>query len=142
MSSLISDEIKSKQFLVVDDQEEMRVLLGNDLNRLGITKIIFAKSGNEAFGIVQKNRGTPDQIDFILTDMMMADGTGIELTQKIRRTFILDDLPIAMITSKSDVNHVLQAVKMGVTTYVVKPWEEDILAKKIAESFSKMHPKK
>lgn len=142
MSVVITEEIKSKQFLVVDDQEEMRVLLGHDLTRLGITKIIFAKSGNEAFGIVQKNRGTSEQIDFILTDMMMADGTGIELTQKIRRTFILDDLPIVMITSKSDVNHVLQAVKMGVTSYVVKPWDEDILAKKIVESFGKLHPNK
>ena len=142
MSIVIADEIKSKQFLVVDDQEEMRVLLGHDLTRLGITKIIFAKSGNEAFGIVQKNRGTPEQIDFILTDMMMPDGTGIELTQKIRRTFILDELPIVMITSKSDVNHVLQAVKMGVTSYVVKPWEEETLAKKIVESFGKLHPKK
>lgn len=142
MSTLITEEIKSKQFLVVDDQEEMRVLLGHDLTRLGITKIIFASSGNEAFSIVQKNRGTPEQIDFILTDMMMPDGTGIELTQKIRRTFILDDLPIVMITSKAEVNYVLQAVKMGVTSYVVKPWEEDVLAKKIVESFKKLHPKK
>ncbi len=142
MSMVITDEIKSKQFLVVDDQEEIRVLLGHELTRLGITKIIFAKSGNEAFGIVQNNHGTPDQIDFILTDMMMPDGTGIELTQMIRRTFFMDDLPIVMITSKSDVNHVIQAVKMGVTSYVVKPWEEETLAKKIIESFGKIQQKK
>lgn len=142
MSMVITDEIKSKQFLVVDDQEEIRVRLGHDLTRLGITKIIFAKSGNEAFGIVQNNHGTPEQIDFILTDMIMSDGTGIELTQMIRRTFILDDLPIVMITSKSDVNHVIQAVKMGVTSYVVKPWEEETLAKKIVESFGKFQQKK
>jgi len=46
-------------------------------------------------------------------------------------------LPILMVTSKSEVGLVLEAIKAGVNNYVVKPWQLDDLAKKITDSYAK-----
>jgi two-component system chemotaxis response regulator CheY len=135
--SKIPEPIVSKQFLVTDDYESMRMMIAEHLKELGIQKILFAKSGNEALEIIKKNLGGPNQIDFLLTDMVMENGTGIDLARGVRAEPSLKGLPILMITSKSEVNLVIEAVKAGVNNYVVKPWQLDDLAKKIIDSWNK-----
>ena len=136
MSSLPAD-IKTKQFLVTDDYESMRIMIADHLKQMGVEKILFATSGNEALEILKANLGGPNQIDFLLTDMVMENGTGIDLVKGVRADPRLAKLPALMITSKSEVNLVLEAVRAGVSSYIVKPWQIDDLAKKIGECWAK-----
>jgi two-component system chemotaxis response regulator CheY len=136
MSKLIS-EICNKKFMVVDDYESMRVMMADHLKQIGVESLKFAKSGNEAFQQMLSFKGTPDSIDFVITDLVMEDGNGIELVKKLRSQEDFKKLPILMVTSKAEVNLVLEAVKAGVNSYIVKPWQLDDLAKKITEVYQK-----
>lgn len=133
----LPDHIKVMNFLVTDDYASMRLLICEDLKKLGVTKIVTASSGNEALGIIKKRLGTPDEIHFVLTDMMMPKGTGLELTKGIRALDMKNKLPILMISSIDDVGNMIECVKAGISNYVVKPWETDDFAKKIVDCIKK-----
>lgn len=138
--STLPESIKKKQFLVTDDYESMRIMIGEHLKQLGVEKILFASSGNQAMKIIKQNQGKPEQIEFLLTDMIMEDGNGIDLVKAVRADATLKSLPVLMITSKNEVGLVIDAVKAGVNNYIVKPWELDDLSKKIIDSQAKVKP--
>jgi two-component system chemotaxis response regulator CheY len=122
----------SKHFLVVDDYESMRIMVSDQLKVFGIQKITFASSGNEALNkIIELDSSDP--IQYVLSDMMMKDGSGIDLVIGIRKQLGKKNLPVLMITSKSEINLLLDAIKAGISNYITKPWEEDEFAKKIIE---------
>ncbi|MGE3609974.1 MAG: response regulator [Bacteriovoracaceae bacterium] len=130
--SEVSDSIKKKQFLIVDDYETMRILVKTDLQKLGISKVFVSKSGNEALNIIKSKLGTSEQVEFVITDMMMPDGTGLELTKGIRAIPELKKLPILMVSSIAEMNHIIECAKAGINDYIVKPWEIEDLSKKIS----------
>jgi two-component system chemotaxis response regulator CheY len=136
--SLLPENIRKKQFLVTDDYESMRFMIGEHLKSLGVEKILWACSGNEALATITKNIGTPQEIQFLLTDLIMDNGTGIDLVKGVRANPALKSLPILMITSKAEVSLVIEAVSAGVNNYIIKPWQLDDLAKKIIDSHSKI----
>lgn len=135
--SQLPEEFKKLQFLVCDDYASMILLVTSDLRKLGVTKIITANSGNAGFEIIKKNMGTPNEIQFVLTDLMMENGTGKDMTKLIRAVPELKNLPILMISSMTDVNLMLDCVKAGISNYIVKPWNIDELVKKIISSKKK-----
>lgn len=134
----LPSEIRSKRFLVTDDYESMRIMIADHLKQLGVEKILFASSGNEALEILKKNHGGPEQVEFLMTDMIMENGSGLDLVRGLRAEAQFKKLPVLMVTSKSEVNLVLEAVKAGVNNYVVKPWQLEDLAKKIVDSVAKV----
>jgi two-component system chemotaxis response regulator CheY len=124
--------LQSKHFLVVDDYESMRVMVSDQLKALGVQKISYASSGNEALAKI-KELDSSNPIQYVLSDMMMKDGSGIDLVSGIRQQLGKKDLPVLMITSKSEINLLLDAIKAGITNYLTKPWDEDDFAKKLIE---------
>lgn len=120
-----------------DDYESMRVMVTDSLKNLGITKITTASSGNSGFSLIlELLKKSP--IEFIVTDLVMEDGTGIELAKLVRAHPDTKHLPILMVTSKSEVNLVLESIKAGVNNYVVKPWTPEDLVKRLVEIENKM----
>lgn len=132
----LTAELKNKHFLVVDDYESMRTLLVEQLKKIGVTKVTVANSGNSAIQKITELEGT-DPIQYVLTDLMMEDGNGVDLAVHIRQKLNRKNLPILMITSKSEVSYVLDAVKAGVNSYLIKPWEEKDFIKKLMEADKK-----
>lgn len=130
-------KIQSLNFLLVDDYESMRMLLAENLDDVGIENIQFAVSGNTGFELLKSKLGTADQINYVITDMIMDNGTGSDLTKLIRSHDELKKLPILMITSKAEIEYVLEAVDAGVDGYIMKPWTPEILKEKLVECFNK-----
>lgn len=129
--SLLPSSIAALHFLVVDDFQSMRVVLSAQLKHLGVGRVSFATSGNEAFKVLKDAQLTAHPVQFVITDLMMKNGSGIDLTKLIRADAGLAKLPILMISSMNDMDPVLEAVKAGVSDYIVKPWQEADLIKKI-----------
>lgn len=129
----LPSNIKDKNFLICDDYESMRTMITESLKSLGVTKITQAKSGNEGFKILLEKHAAGTPIQFVITDLLMEDGTGIELARQIRGHELTKGLPILMVTSKSEVNFVLESIKAGVNSYIVKPWAIEDLHKRIIE---------
>lgn len=122
------------QFLVTDDYESMRIMIADHLKQLGIERILFAKSGNEAMEVITSHLGSESQVEFLLTDLMMENGSGLDLVKAVRANPLTKKLPVLMITSKAEVGHVIECANAGVNNYIVKPWQLDDLAKKIVNS--------
>lgn len=134
----LPDELKSLQFFIVDDYMSMILLLTKDLKSLGVTKITTANSGFSAFNKIKESMGTPNEVQFVITDMLMPDGTGREMTEMLRKDPLTKHLPILMISSMTDVGLMLDCVKAGITNYIVKPWELSELINKIVTSYKKV----
>ena len=71
--------------------------------------------------------------DVLLVDMEMPRMNGLELTAYFRSQTELKTLPIIMITSRSTGKHRRQAELAGVSRYLVKPFNDDLLMKNIDE---------
>lgn len=131
-------DFKSAHFLIVDDYKSMRILLKGNLQGMGINKISEASSGNAAYKYLCETIADPTKkIDFVVTDMLMEDGSGIDLVKSIRADQKLKHLPVLMITSMADIENMLNAVKAGVSDYIVKPWEPSELERKLGIIFKK-----
>lgn len=129
--------IKGKHFLICDDYDSMLVMIGDSLKTLGVTRITSAKSGNSGFQTILTKITEGNPIEFVITDLMMDDGSGIDLVKQIRANATTKSLPVLMVTSKSEVSFVLESIKAGVNSYIVKPWTIEDLHKRIVEVDSK-----
>ena len=70
-------------------------------------------------------------IDCVLLDIDMPGISGIEVLRTLKSHPALRDVPVIMVTGNSDRDTVLKAIQAGAKDYIVKPFTEDILKKKI-----------
>ncbi|MFQ5508692.1 MAG: chemotaxis response regulator CheY [Leptospirillia bacterium] len=119
------------KFLVVDDFSTMRRIVRNILKQLGYTEIDEAENGKEA---LQKLRG--DSFDFVISDWNMPVMTGLELLKEVREDPDLKGTPFLMVTAESKQENVVEAIKAGVSNYIVKPFTADVLKGKIDKIMS------
>ena len=113
--------------LVVDDDEFQHKIVNKILEGKNY-HLIFATGGVEALSILRKTRP-----DLILMDVMMPGMDGLETVRYMKTAPQLADIPIVMITGKSDKNIVMESLKVGVTDFVVKPFDRDTLLGKVAQ---------
>lgn len=105
------------RILIVDDSATMRRILAQTLKDAGFINITAAEDGKDAWDIIGSS-----QIDVVVSDHKMPGMSGIELLQRIRSSADHSDLPFIMVTAEGDRENVMQAVKMKVDGYVVKPF--------------------
>lgn len=119
--------------LLIDDDLKTLELLKRDLNELGLVKNIFtATNGDEAMAEYNRVSKSNENIDIILSDIVMPVCNGIEFLEKFRETFDPDNQKqIIMLTSKSDKSLVLKTISFGVSHYLLKPWSQQSLMQKI-----------
>lgn len=103
---------------MTEDDEEMRHLLSFYLEREGFN-IIFATDGMEAQTMIEMM--TPP--DLVLLDIMLPYMNGFELIKFIRQRPDWKDVPIVMLTARSDEDDVIRALKLGANEYIVKPFK-------------------
>jgi DNA-binding response OmpR family regulator len=110
-----------KTILLVDDELRMLDLLSLYLiPHHFICKI--AASGKRAISIVKN-----ENIDIIILDVMIPEMDGWTICQKIRE---LSNVPIIMLTARTDTTDIIKGLKYGADDYVTKPFhEEELLAR-------------
>lgn len=114
------------RFLVVDDSTTMRRIIINTLNKLGYTEIVEAGNGRE--GIDKLNEGP---VDMIITDWNMPEMNGIEFIRTLRAMEGKQQLPVLMVTTNATKDDIVEALRAGVTNYVVKPFSPGTIKEKI-----------
>ncbi len=102
-----------KSVLIVDDDKTNRESIAKVLTNNYI--IYTASNGQKAMDILNKN----EDIDLVLTDMMMPEMDGIELLEKIRSTN--NDLAVILITGHSSIESAVDAMRKGAYDYITKP---------------------
>lgn len=122
-------EKKNITVLIVDDQESIQSIVKNILVDLGYSKIMHAMNAMSAQTILQGNK-----IDLILSDWNMPRMSGLELLKYVKSEENLKSIPFIMITSQADKENIVAAVKEKVDGYIVKPFNAEILEKKIRQA--------
>ena len=113
---------EAKLILVVDDEPRMRRFMRLNLDLEGY-RIIEAENGLEAV-----KRVRDDLPDLVLLDVMMPEMDGFEALRLIRET---SNVPIIMLTVKSDEDDRVRGLELGADDYVTKPFSPRELASRI-----------
>ena len=107
------------QVLVVDDEADIRELLGITLLRMGLEPHCAA-SVSEALALLGSN-----SFELCLTDMRLADDDGLSIVEYITRNH--PSLPVAVITAHGSAENAVAALKAGAFDYLGKPVSLDQL---------------
>jgi len=116
--------------LVVDDFTTIRRVLRNVLKDLGFTNISEADDGKSALKELKK-----EKFDLILCDLNMPEMSGLELLIKIRADDEMKDVPFVMVTAEAQKENIIEAVKAGVSSYIVKPFTAETVNEKLSKIF-------
>ena len=103
------------RILVVEDNVELLMLMRHILKPY--YKVYVAKNGKEALKIIRRH-----DIDLIVSDVMMPEMDGLELTQALKRNQNYSHLPIILLTAKTQEEDQEEALKAGADEYLTKPF--------------------
>jgi len=123
---------KNMKILIVDDFSTMRRIVKNILRQLNFVNILEADDGSTALEVLQR-----DKVDLVVSDWNMPKMTGLELLKAVRADDALKHIPFLMVTAEAQQENIIEAVKSGVSNYIVKPFTAETLSQKINQIFSK-----
>ncbi len=113
--------------LIADDDPTTRAFILILLKEIGFEYIEDVKDGCQALQILQKN----NDFGLVLSDWNMPVMDGFDLLKKVRGDQNLKDLPFILISAEARKEKIVEAIKAGVDTYIVKPLTEAILLEKL-----------
>lgn len=118
--------------LVIDDAKVMRNIIANAIkeNFKSDVEILEAADGISAMRLLDSN-----DVNIVFVDWNMPEMDGLEFVQEARSMNQYAGLPLIMITSEAARYMVVEAVKAGVTDYIVKPIVGKLLWDKIGKYF-------
>jgi len=119
-----AEEASGKQILVVDDDRNLRKIIATNLELAGY-EVALAADGAEALATLEHS-----QPDLVILDVMMQAMDGYEVARRIRRHPSNGNVPIIMLTAKSEVEDKLSGFDSGVDDYMTKPFgPQELLAR-------------
>lgn len=122
------DKIK---ILVVDDESRMRKLVRDFLEREGF-EVLEAGDGVEAMDLFYEEK----EVALVILDVMMPKMDGWQTLREIRQT---SQVPVIMLTARSEERDELQGFKLGVDEYISKPFSPKILVARVEAVLRRSH---
>lgn len=120
---------------VVDDEQLVREALIDDLNELGIYKVVEAENGQDGLDLVL---GSDGRIDLIICDLSMPKMDGLEFISRLRASEREEvaSIPVLFLTGHIELEYVRKAVQLGIHGYLRKPVKISQLEQKLIRSQS------
>jgi two-component system, chemotaxis family, chemotaxis protein CheY len=123
------------RILIVDDMMTMRKLMAKSLKDLGYSQFVEAPDGQKAWEILNDVTQT---VQLVVSDWNMPNCSGLDLLKRVRKDSRLAKLPFILVTAESEQSQVIEAVKAGVSGYVVKPFTTDAIKARFTDVHSKL----
>ncbi|MFA6283021.1 MAG: response regulator [Desulfurivibrionaceae bacterium] len=111
--------------LVVEDDENIQQLVGYNLAKAGF-HVIYADNGEQALNVIKREKP-----DLIVLDLMLPGLSGFEICKLVRKDPKTKNLPIVMLTAKSEENDMAAGLDLGADDYITKPFSPKILISRI-----------
>ena len=111
--------------LIVEDEAPLLTLLRYNLEKQGF-RVEEATDGQEALLRVAENKP-----DLVLLDWMLPTLSGIEVCRQIRRRPATRDLPVIMVTARTEDQDAVRALDIGADDYITKPFAVEALLARI-----------
>lgn len=120
---------EASRILAIEDNADIRQLISLILEREGY-QISTAADGISGLSLIKETKP-----DLVLLDVMLPEFSGFEVLDALRKdkNSKVREVPVLMITSKSTVEDVDQALELGATGYLVKPFRPEKLVQKVRE---------
>jgi len=117
-----------KTVMVVDDSRIMRGIVKRTFEKLNTqAEFLEAGDGKTALQLLTNNK-----VDLVLLDWNIPCISGIDFLRQVREMDEYHDTPIVMVTSEASKMNIVEAVKAGVTSYIIKPFSEAVFMEKIS----------
>lgn len=124
------------KILIIEDEKAVREMLCFNLKNNGF-EILEAEDSNSALDALKEN-----EINLILLDWMLPGKQGIEISRIIRSSSEIKDIPIIMLTAKSDESDKVLGLESGADDYVTKPFSPKELVARIKALLRRTAPQK
>ena len=113
--------------LVVDDSKATRMILSRTLKEFGYS-VTEAADGREALTELAQLEQVPE---LILTDWNMPVMNGLEFLREVRKEERFASSAVVMVTTRTEVDQIVEALEAGANEYVMKPFTKEILGDKL-----------
>lgn len=115
--------------LIVDDSAAIRKILQRVLRQtdVPIGQVFEASDGVEALQALKQQ-----MVGLVLSDINMPNMDGLQFLSHVRATPEWKDIPVVMITTEGSQNRVMEAVQLGASGYVRKPFTAEQIKEKLA----------
>ncbi|MDD4857342.1 MAG: response regulator [Candidatus Krumholzibacteria bacterium] len=115
------DKKHGYKVLVVDDEDHIRRILKFQLEKHGY-RVVLAENGEIALELVRR-----EGPDLVILDLMMPKMDGFETCRRIRQNFQTAQIPIIMLTAKSELPDKIKGLQDGANDYLIKPYSNEEL---------------
>ena len=114
--------------LFVDDNQDLCEFIHDNL--MNDYSVLIANDGQEALAFLTQN-----DVNIIVSDIMMPVMDGIELCRQIKTNIEWSHIPVILLTAKTADEHKIEGLEIGADDYVTKPFNLDILKLRILKFF-------
>ena len=116
--------LANPKILVVEDEPNQVELIEFNLNSQGY-EVVVARDGEEALNLAEE-----ENPDLILLDWMLPKVSGIEVCRQLRRSKMTREIPIVMLTARSEESDKIRGLDIGADDYITKPYSiKELLAR-------------
>ena len=116
--------LANPKILVVEDEPNQVELIEFNLNSQGY-EVVVARDGEEALNLAEE-----ENPDLILLDWMLPKVSGIEVCRQLRRSKMTREIPIVILTARSEESDKIRGLDIGADDYITKPYSiKELLAR-------------
>lgn len=123
------------KILVIDDMVTMRKIVTKACKDLGFTQFVDAADGALGWQALNDAKGT---VGLVISDWNMPNCTGLELLKRVRGDKRYAGLPFVLVTAEAEQTQIVDAIKAGVSGYVVKPFTAETLKTMLEAAHKKL----
>jgi diguanylate cyclase (GGDEF)-like protein len=131
---IVSQARDGNRILIVDDDAINRKVIANFLG-MGGYQIVEASCAEDAINMIYQHNHTTDAgaaIDLVLLDVMMPRISGYEACKMLRETYQAHELPIILLTARTQLNDLVLGFDAGANDFLVKPVAKEALLARVA----------
>lgn len=125
------------KILVVDDSTFSRNIVKNGLKEMKFWKLYEAENAASAQVSLAQEFKSGEPIQLMICDIHMPNMTGLELLKWVRARDAFKNLPVIIITSSQEKTEVLEAAKLGVSHFMIKPFDALTLRDRVIAAWEK-----
>jgi CheY-like chemotaxis protein len=130
MAQYDSSKWQGKSVLVVDDYQAVRKTIKELFASMGL-KVTEAANGVEAL-----EKLNAQSFDLVVSDLVMAEMDGFELTETVKNNHKLRAVPLVILSTHADYKYIFKALRLGADDYLIKPPTSEMVNIVLARVFN------
>ncbi len=116
----------NNRILIVEDDEAIRDVVRYALESNGFKNVLTAADGEEGLRLALRERPA-----LILLDLMLPKTDGLDVCRRLKRDESVRDVPVIMLTAKSEESDIVLGLELGAVDYITKPFSTKVLVARV-----------